>query len=398
MLDLDLNFIQGKLPDSLQSLTAMEHLHIGSAGLTGTLPSWIGAFSNLGSLNLGYNVMHGTLPSELKNLSALKELALDNNAFEGDVNVLFSSGGLSSLTQLFLDSNSFVGELGDDFVSDMVNLTQLDLSDNAFSGTVPKHFFEFQKLGVLDIHDNDFTALPSTIANSTSLKFFAAQKNALVGNMDEIIGLRALTHLDLSQNKMTGAIPDTIGDEIVGLNYLFLAENDFDAGKIPFSISNLFSLKELSLKSTSRTGVIPPIMGMMSELVFLDLDNNFLDGEIPNTLGSLTNLQLLLLNRNNLVNAVPSEFGKLAKLETLFLEGNALTGGLEFACNSMPADYPRDIIAQCSLCDTVPGCCTECCQDGVTCNTNTHVADLDPIWQLSYERYDYELGKENLWR
>ena len=109
-------------------------------------------------------------------------------------------------------------------------------------------------------------------------------------------------------------------------------------------------------------------------------------------------LQLLLLNRNNFVSDIPVEFGKLTQLQTLFLEGNALTGGLNNTCNSIPADSTIEIIAQCSLCDTVPGCCTQCCDDGVACNTKVHVADLNPIWQLKYGRIEYALDQEDLWR
>lgn len=398
MLDLDTNFVMGTIPDSFQALTQLEHLHLGSTGLTGTLPSWLGTFRNLGSLNLGYNVMHGTIPSEITLLPALRELALDHNAFEGDINALFSNGGLSTLEDLFLDSNTFIGELGADFASNMVNLTQLDLSDNAFEGSVPEHFFTFAKLQVLDIHDNNFTSLPTIQAsNNTALKFFAAQKNALSGNMDDIVHLSALTHLDLSQNQLTGDMPPTLGEEVPNLTYLFLAENQFNSGEIPVSFSNLFLLKELSLKSTQRTGGIPNVVGMMTELVFLDLDNNFLEGDIPSTLGSLTNLKVLLLNRNNLVNEIPPELGQLAHLDTFFLEGNNITGGLNwiYACN-IP-DSQADIVAQCSLCNSVPDCCTHCCEEEEECNTKIHVADLDPIWQLTYKRDDYALEKEDLW-
>lgn len=395
MLDLGNNFVMGTIPDSFQDLTNMEHLNLGSAGISGTLPSWIGTMTNLGSLNLGYNVMHGTVPSEITGLTGLRELALDHNSFEGDVNELFGSGSLSLLEELFLDSNKFAGEISKDFLAFNENLIQLDLSDNTFWGEIPEHFFTYSKLEVLDIHDNAFTKLPKKMDN-TALKFFAAQKNALVGDIDGITGLSALTHLDLSQNTLTGPIPESLGESVVGLNYLFLAENNFDAGAIPLSLSNLFSLKELSLKSTSRTGDIPNVLGMMTELVFFDLDNNELQGTIPSTLGSLTNLEVLLLNRNSLTNDIPSEFGKLNQLQTFFVEGNQVSGGLNFVCGDDTVE--REIVAQCSLCDQALGCCTLCCDEGVECNQKTHVADLDPIWQLSYERLEYSLDKEDLWR
>ena len=189
-------------------------------------------------------------------------------------------------------------------------------------------------------------------------------------------------------------MPESIGETLGGLTYLFLAQNHFDAGPIPLSFSNLGSLQELSLKSTQRTGVIPDTYGLLTKLVFMDLDNNELAGAIPPTFGALTNLKLLLLSRNHLVNRIPAEFKKLSKLEVLFLEGNNITGGLDAVCG-IPEGKEIEIVAQCSLCKTTPDCCTKCCKEGEACNNKTHVADLDPIWQLSYQRVEFTLDSEN---
>lgn len=401
IMDLDVNFLTGSIPDSYRALTKLENWDMGSNGLGGSLPTWIGGLTDLGSLNLGYNTFIDTIPTELSSLPALRVLALDHNVFEGDVNTLFGSSinGLQLLEELYLDSNTFSGPLGQDFASSMPHIKQLDISNNDYFGHIPSHLFSFTKLEVLDIHDNVFTSLPESFEANTALRLFAAQKNVLGGTIPEtIVNLATLTHLDLSQNLLQGPISEVFGDTLVNLTYLFLAENAFDPGPIPLSVSNLPSLQELSLKSTQRTGEIPDVVGLLTNLVFLDLDHNELSGEIPSSLASLTNLKLLLLNRNKLEGFIPAEFSRLSQLELLFVEGNFITGGLNVICDNVSENYfPIEIVGQCSLCEPVTGCCTTCCEDGQECNKKTQVADLDPIWQMSYKRVEYSMEPEKIW-
>ncbi len=79
-----------------------------------------------------------------------------------------------------------------------------------------------------------------------------------------------LTELDLSHNKLTGALQ---------------AE-----------IRNLKNLKVLNLSNNQFTGV-PAEIGQLSMLEVLDLSNNQLTG-LPNELGNLSNLKRLILTGN----------------------------------------------------------------------------------------------------
>ena len=53
------------------------------------------------------------------------------------------------------------------------------------------------------------------------------------------------------------------------------------------------------------------------------------------------------------------------------------------------------IVAGCDLCDAVNECCTLCCQNGQECNDGIHVPDLDPIWQLGYQRIFFTFRRED---
>lgn len=74
------------------------------------------------------------------------------------------------------------------------------------------------------------------------------------------------------------------------------------------------------------TGSIPPELGNLANLEWLDLGDNKLTGSIPPELGNLVNLRWLALDDNQLTGSIPPELGNLANLEELNLSNNQLTG------------------------------------------------------------------------
>ena len=78
----------------------------------------------------------------------------------------------------------------------------------------------------------------------------------------------------------------------------------------------------------SLTGSIPPEIGNLTNVRYLELKNNQLTGSIPPEIGNLTNLEILNLDNNQLTGSIPSEIGNLTKLEYLFLNDNQLIGNI----------------------------------------------------------------------
>jgi Leucine-rich repeat (LRR) protein len=295
-------------------MTNLAYFDAEGCSLTGSIPSWIGKWSMLETLALTDNAMTGILPSGLFQLTDLRMLFLDGNSFSGD---LSNMNGLTSLSYAYLDRNAFSQNIDDTFLVGLRQLTQLDISENNFVGTVPVHLFD-DKLEVFDVNDNFLTSFPDDISNQTlrPLWFLTIFNNPIEGPFpSSILNLPNLAHFDATTTKLTGAMPTELGS-LTKLSYLFLANTKFLPGPIPDVYQQLTLLADLSLKKSSRTGSIPTWVGLLDRLVLLDLDYNDFSGSVPSEIGDMASLTFLLLNRNSLTGPVPTQVGSLIDLRT----------------------------------------------------------------------------------
>ena len=93
-------------------------------------------------------------------------------------------------------------------------------------------------------------------------------------------------------------------------------------------MGNLARLENLWLSDNRLSGPIPPTLGALARLENLELSDNRLTGAIPPALGALTGLVRLDLHGNRLTGAIPPELGHLGRLAGVYLSDNALTGCL----------------------------------------------------------------------
>ena len=130
--------------------------------------------------------------------------------------------------------------------------------------------------------------------------------------------------LDLEDNRLTGTIPPQLGD-LSSLTWLNLARNQL-TGPIPPELGDLSSLTLLYLHANQLTGSIPAELGNLSLLWTLILGHNQLTGPIPSELGGLSRLRQLEFPFNQLTGSIPPELGDLSRLMWLDLYQNQLTG------------------------------------------------------------------------
>ncbi len=90
--------------------------------------------------------------------------------------------------------------------------------------------------------------------------------------------------------------------------------------QVPQDIFKQTNLVELNLSDNRLTGAIPAEIRLLNKLEILDLSDNAMTG-LPAEIGQLSRLKTLDLSNNQLT-GLPLELGQLTNLETLDLRGN----------------------------------------------------------------------------
>lgn len=137
-------------------------LALPSNNLVGNLPVAVGDLPFLSTLSVPENTLSGPLPASLFELD-LWDLYLTKNNFSGTVPAAI--GNLENLQYLRLDANQFTGELPAS-LADLSNLKRLYLNSNSFSGPVPAGLTGVADLEILFLQNNNLDGcLPSDLLN-----------------------------------------------------------------------------------------------------------------------------------------------------------------------------------------------------------------------------------------
>ncbi|XP_059654740.1 probable LRR receptor-like serine/threonine-protein kinase At3g47570 isoform X2 [Cornus florida] len=112
----------------------------------------------------------------------------------------------------------------------------------------------------------------------------------------------------------------------------------------------------LNLSYMGLRGTIPPHIGNLSFLAFLDIRNNSFYGNVPEEIGHLRRLESINFFSNDFTGNVPKEIGKLASLKFLNMRWNQLSGSIpapifnissletiSFTSNSLSGNLPADM-------------------------------------------------------
>ncbi|CAL5346609.1 unnamed protein product [Camellia sinensis] len=318
------NQFEGGIPSELGNLINLVHLDLSSCGLKGPIPPELGNLNNLDTLFLQTNQLSGSIPAQLGNLTSLKTLDLSINGLTGEIPVEFVA--LHELTLLNLFINKFHGEIPR-AIAELPNLEVLNLWQNNFIGSIPSELGQNGKLIELDLSTNKLTGLlPKFLCSGRKLKILILLNNFLFGPLPDDLGkCDSLSRVRLGQNYLNGSIPN---------GFLYLPElslmelhNNYLTGQFEEERSKVASkLTQLNLSNNRLSGSLPSSIGNFSSLNILLLNGNRFTGEIPSDTGRLKNILKLDMSRNNFSGGIPPEIGNCLLLTYLDLSQNQLSG------------------------------------------------------------------------
>ncbi|CAN1227873.1 LRR receptor-like serine/threonine-protein kinase GHR1 [Linum grandiflorum] len=374
-LDLSNNLFNSSLPSGIGKLGSLRNLSLAGNNFSGPVPDSISGLASLQSLDLSKNSLSGAVPASLTRMDSLVYLDLSLNMFGKKIprgkflpgisdsikylnlsrnqlaGSLLSGGELrlfSSLKVLDLSYNQLSGELpGFDYAYE---LQVLKLGNNMFSGFVPNDLLKGDSLllSELDLSANNLSG-PITAIMSTTLHTLNLSSNGLKGdlplltggcavldlsgnqfegNLSRILKWGDVEYLDLSQNRLTGPLPEA-SSQLMRLNHLNLSYNSL-TGSLPRSITQYPKMTVLDLSSNQFEGPLLSDLLTSPTLQELRLGHNSLSGDIefvapPN---SKSDLQVLDLshNRNNISGSLPTSMAGMSSLTSLDLSQNHFTG------------------------------------------------------------------------
>ncbi|KAK3429020.1 hypothetical protein EUGRSUZ_E00436 [Eucalyptus grandis] len=230
-LQLSTNRIRGRIPEAIANLFSLHLLYMNDNMLTGNIPMSIGRLSNLQYLNLGKNKLTGHIPSTMGNITGLIRLYLYNNSLEGSIPL--SLGDCKSLQDLVLYHNKFTGTIPSHMIRPSSLIIFLDVSHNSLSGPLPPDVGNLKNLISLDVSYNQISGeIPTTLGNCLGFEELYMQSNHFRGPIPQFKGLKGIRFLDLSNNNLTGQIPEFLVNLSSSLQFLNLSFNNLE-GEVP---------------------------------------------------------------------------------------------------------------------------------------------------------------------
>ncbi|KAJ8759136.1 hypothetical protein K2173_004143 [Erythroxylum novogranatense] len=329
ILRFEINQLSGPVPPSVSNASNLVSLRIFSNKFTGKVPS-LSRLTKLQKLEIDDNMLGTGEDNDLNflytlaNKTNLQYVVISDNNLGGELPELLSNFS-TKLRKIGFGRNQIRGTIPTE-IGNLVNLVALGLETNQLTGNIPSSIVKLQSLGAFYLNGNKLSGtIPSSVGNMSSLETVNLRLNHLQGSIPSSLGnCKHLLSVALSQNNLTGRIPKEMFSISSLALYLVLAENEL-TGSRPLEVGQLVNLAVLDVSNNKLSGEIPGTLGNCEVLENLYLEENFFQGTIPSSLSSLRSISYLDLSYNNLSGQIPNYLSDL-KLEYLDLSYNELEG------------------------------------------------------------------------
>ncbi|XP_048549252.1 receptor like protein 22-like [Triticum urartu] len=323
VLSLSYCKLVGPICPSLSNLHSLTVINLeGNFGIPTALapfPEFFMDFLNLSVLRLAATNLQGWFPRRTFQSKTLRVLDLSWNQdlsgplpnFSNTSELPASVFTIPTLQRLDIRSSKISGSI-QDINATSSHLVSVDLSRNNLMGNIPKSFFQLTSLAYLDICWNNlmgsvdlssFWRLQNLVhlglsnSNLSVTDIYGEGNNSLctylprvtrlelascnlTGFPCSLAPLNQMSYLDLSCNRISGAIPKWIWSTWnSSLRYLNLSHNMFSIMQVPSYVLPFYKLGVLDISSNQLQGQIP--MPSPSAF-FLDYSNNNFSSLPPN--------------------------------------------------------------------------------------------------------------------
>uniref|UniRef100_A0A3Q7FWD9 Protein kinase domain-containing protein n=1 Tax=Solanum lycopersicum TaxID=4081 RepID=A0A3Q7FWD9_SOLLC len=149
-----------------------------------------------------------------------------------------------------------------------------------------------------------------------------------------------VTEIDISNNNLGNQLPFQLPPNVQRLN---LAANGFNGG-LPYSISQMTSLRYLYVKSLNLTAICFPAISFWFKVklfndfnIFINVSHNQIQGQVTVMFDSLSSLDTLDFSFNSMTGDLPQSFKALTSMNKMYLQNNQFTGTIDVLAN-LPLD------------------------------------------------------------